>query len=389
MHTRGWLLVVESIALKFFFGILPLHYNRNSARFSKGVKDLAIVVVFVILFAVVAPIICALVFCTNTDYNQINSFLMTIQLIFVYMFIILVQCLFIMKKETLHELLNDMFALKDLLEDTLDCSMTEFKLYWLFYLKIVVVDFIVQLFALLTFEDIMDYETTSIEFVTSLLFYAMMYFVTMIENLILVGLLICAVMQKMINRIVKRLAKCQVRNDKPVSFKRSPTVLQTYMIHCKNNEIVRKFMDAMNFPVLLLSGWYFFMIIYSVYFMYVSALRTFQGGLVGEEYKEFLNPCIFFTYQCLQLYLLVLIPSLYTEHAIKMMSLLNYVCVNQRHGPAQDRLLEVLMLECMQRNYSISNYGMYAMNRALLFGMIATMTSYLIILIQFHMQEYE
>uniref|UniRef100_A0A182Q6H0 Gustatory receptor n=1 Tax=Anopheles farauti TaxID=69004 RepID=A0A182Q6H0_9DIPT len=78
--------------------------------------------------------------------------------------------------------------------------------------------------------------------------------------------------------------------------------------------------------------------LFSVYYIYVAALHAFEDGLTGKDYKQLLNPFIFFVYQCLQLYLLVLIPSLYTEQAIKMISLLNCVSGDTMNRPALDRL---------------------------------------------------
>ncbi|XP_053670825.1 gustatory and pheromone receptor 32a-like [Anopheles nili] len=199
----------------------------------------------------------------------------------------------------------------------------------------------------------------------------------------------------MINKIVKRLLRCQTsRNNLRRAAQRraenaASTMLQMYMLHCKNILIEKKFMNALNFSVMMLTGWYFFMIVYSIYYTYITALETFQRSLGSNDIKEYLNPMMFVVYQCIQLYLLVLVPTVCTERAKRMIGLLNVISVSHHHCPVPERLLETLMVDCMQQNYSISNYGMYVLNRSLLFGMIATMTSYLIILIQFHIQKYE
>uniref|UniRef100_A0A182WQQ1 Gustatory receptor n=1 Tax=Anopheles minimus TaxID=112268 RepID=A0A182WQQ1_9DIPT len=392
MQAPRWLIVVESIALKFVFAFLPLTFDRNTKRFQKRTKDLIISVVFLLLFAVLGPIVCVVLFTMNFNAdNQITNVLSAFQFAFIYLFILIVQIMFLWKKETLYKLLNEMFDLGHVLETVLSRSMTEFSVYrWIFF-KILILDIVTQLFSLYTFEGDTFARGNDMLTVSSLFLYGLMYYITIVENFILLGLVICGVMQVMINAVVKQLARCQIRS-KQQSMVVTPSqgLVQMYMLHCRNVDIVQKFMDTLNFPTLMLTGWYFFMIIYSVYYMYVVAFMACQRGIKLDEIKAYMNPLVFFLYQCIQLYLIVLVPSVYTDQAKKMMRLLNLVGANQdQHRLDQERLIELLMVDCMQRNYSISNYGMYAMNRALLFGMIATMTSYLIILIQFHIQEYE
>uniref|UniRef100_A0A182S4X4 Gustatory receptor n=1 Tax=Anopheles funestus TaxID=62324 RepID=A0A182S4X4_ANOFN len=384
MRAGRWLIVVESIALKFVFGMLPLAFDRTSKRFKKRLKKLIICIVLLLLFAILGPIVCVVLYILNfNENNDITNVLSAFQFAFIYLFILVVQIMFVAKKETLYRLLNEMFDLRCVLENVLSRTMAEFSMYSAIFVKIIVFDISISLLSLYTFEANTFERSNSALTVTSLLFYGMMYFITVIENLILLGLLICGVMQVMINIIAKQLSRNQTW-----SKQQEPTIVQMYMLHCRNVEIVKTFMDTFNFPTLMLTGWYFFMIVYSVYYMYVFVFEAAARGMTFEEAKGCLNPVIFLMYQCIQLYLLVLVPSVYTDQAKKMMRLLNVISTSQHHHrPGQDRLIELLMVDCLQRNYSISNYGMYAMNRALLFGMIATMTSYLIILIQFHIQE--
>ncbi|XP_058117717.1 gustatory and pheromone receptor 39a-like [Anopheles ziemanni] len=147
-----------------------------------------------------------------------------------------------------------------------------------------------------------------------------------------------------------------------------------------------EFTMLMNLPVLMLNSWYFFMIIYSVFYMYVSVLTGIKQGIGIEDIRAYTNPIIFLLYQCAQLYSMVLIPSIVTGRGKKMLRILNSI-KRQRFQRHVDCLLEVCMIDSLGRNYDITNYGMYAINRSLLFGMIATMTSYVIILVQFHMQD--
>uniref|UniRef100_A0A6E8VEH0 Gustatory receptor n=1 Tax=Anopheles coluzzii TaxID=1518534 RepID=A0A6E8VEH0_ANOCL len=390
MQVPRWLIVLQSVVLKFLFAILPLSFDRHRERFRNRTKDVILSTVLLVLYAIVGPIVCVELYVMNiSGENQITNALSAFQFAFVYFFILIVQIIFIRKKACLHVLLNEMFQLKHVLERMVARSMLEFRLYRLFLVKVTAVDILMQLLALYTFEDsTYTGRVDSVGLASWLTFYAMMYFIAVIENFILVGVLIGAVMQAMVNIGLKRLA----RSRQGSATGRQPSVLQLYMLHCKNEDMVKQFMETLNFPTLMLTGWYFFMIVYSV-----RPPASPVGNGVADEFKAYINPLVFFLYQCVQLYLLVLIPSVYTDHAKKMMRLLNYVSVNQHHHrPGQERLvgreggvIEVLMVDCMQRNNAINNYGMYAMNRALLFGMIATMTSYLIILIQFHIQAYE
>ncbi|XP_052868254.1 uncharacterized protein LOC128274186 [Anopheles cruzii] len=142
----------------------------------------------------------------------------------------------------------------------------------------------------------------------------------------------------------------------------------------------------MDFIVLLLNGWYFFMIVYSVYYIYVFSLNRLREGLDAEDIKAFVNPFTFLFYQCTQLYFMVLIPTMCTEQARKVVPLLNSVSVQYAEHQT-DSLIEILTIDCLERDVDITNYGLYSINRGLLFGMIATMSSYMIILVQFHIER--
>ncbi|XP_050072072.1 putative gustatory receptor 28b [Anopheles maculipalpis] len=392
MQAHRWLVVVEGFALKFVFGILPLNFDRHSRRLKIRMMDQIICTVCLVMFAVLAPIVCTILYTMNFEVdNQITNVLSAFQFAFIYLFILVVQLMFVTKKETLYKMLNEMFDLKHTLELVLSRPMLEYRLYSVIFVKIIFLDIIMQLLSLYTFEENTFERASVVLTVSSMVFYGMMYYITIIENFILLGLLICGVMQVMVNMIVKQMARRPVLpKQRDSTIVTPPDLVQMYMLHCRNVEIANKFINTLNFPTLMLTGWYFFMIVYSVYYMYVFVFEASQRGMRMDEVKACTNSTIFFLYQCIQLYLIVLVPSVYTDQAEKMMRILNVVSANQhQHRLAQDRLFEVLMVDCMQRNYSISNYGMYAMNRALLFGMIATMTSYLIILIQFHIQKYQ
>uniref|UniRef100_A0A182MVW3 Gustatory receptor n=1 Tax=Anopheles culicifacies TaxID=139723 RepID=A0A182MVW3_9DIPT len=362
MQSPRWLIVAESITLKFVFGILPLTFDRNSKRFQKRPKDVIVCVVWLVLFAVIGPIVCVVLFTMNFSVNDhITNVLSAFQFAFMYLFILIVQIMFLTKKETLHNLLNEMFELGRVLEKVLNRSITEFGVYRLIYFKIVIVDILTHLLSLYTFEGGTLGRANYVLTVSSLLFYGMMYYVTIVENFILIGLLICGVMQVMINMIVKQLPhRYQARsNHETTNVTVAPGLVQMYMLHCRNVDIVKKLMDTLNFPTLMITGWYFFMIIYSMYYMYVGAFVASQQGIKLDEVKAYMNPLIFFLYQCVQLYLIVLVPSVYTDQAKKMMRILNLIGAHQdqHHRLDQDRLIELLMVDCMQRNYSISNYG--------------------------------
>ncbi|XP_052890785.1 uncharacterized protein LOC128298998 [Anopheles moucheti] len=385
MNVSKWSELSERFLWCFLLacGTFALQYDPGSpGSFSKSRKRVLFCVVMTLAIAVGTPGVMVLIYL----YGYTGSFLtesvsVAVQLCLIYLLMIVVNVKMLLNVDILRCTLNDLFALRNSILRKWHCSGPSREYTQRLIFKIVFVDVVLLVYSLVMFYVALDESPGNAQIAMGVCFFVFRYIITAFANLYLVGLMIAVLIQGSIN---SQLTSVGENADEPMES----TLHRVYMLHCKTAELEKQFMIIMNLPVLLLNCWFFFMIVLSVYYMYTSTMLEIKQQSLGvEDILKYLNTVSFFLYLCLQLYCLVTVPAQYTERSKKMCLILSTVD-QQCHGPRMERLLELIMLDCMQRNYSVTNFGLYEMNRALLFGIIATVTSYVIILVQFHMQEY-
>ncbi|XP_049280807.1 uncharacterized protein LOC125762581 [Anopheles funestus] len=386
MNASKWSARLERFLWSFLLacGSFALQFDPAfPERFLKSRKHVLYCIAMTLAFAVGTPSVMVWIYLYGyIGFFPTETIMVAVQLCCIYLFMIVVNVKLLLNVDSLRSSLNELFALRNTIRRKWVCNSGPAREYTqLLIFKIVVVDVVLLVFSLVTFYMTLDHRPSKAHVVVGACFSVFRYIITAFSNLYLVGLMIAILIQELINTKLTSFTKqCDEQFDS--------TLYDLYMMHCKTAEVEKQFMSIMNLPVLLLNCWYFLMIVTSVYYMYTSTMLEIKVQDLGvEDIVKYLNALTFFLYLCLQLYCIVAIPAQYTERSKKMCSILNTInrqCQSQR----MERLLELIMLDCMRRNYSVTNYGLYEMDRTLLFGIIATMTSYVIILVQFHIQEY-
>ncbi|XP_053660316.1 uncharacterized protein LOC128709344 [Anopheles marshallii] len=385
MHASKWSELLERFLWSFLLacGTLALQYDPGSpGQFSKSRKHVLYCVAMTFAIAVATPGVMVLIYLHGySGFFPMESVLVAVQLCLLYLFMIVVNVKMLLNVDILRRTFNELFALRSSILRKWNCAGPNREYTQRLIFKIVFVDVFLLAFSLVMFYVALDEGPSNGQIAMGVCFSVFRYIITAFANLYLVGLMIAIHIQGAINAKLTSFAE---NSDEQLES----TLHHAYMLHCKNVDLEKQFMIIMNLPVLLLNCWYFFMIVLSVYYMYTSTmLELKQQNLGMEDIVQYLNSASFFLYLCLQLYCIVAVPAQFTERSKKMCLTLNTVD-HQCQSQGMERLLELIMLDCMQRNYSVTNFGLYEMNRALLFGIMATVTSYVIILVQFHMQEY-
>uniref|UniRef100_A0A182WQQ2 Gustatory receptor n=1 Tax=Anopheles minimus TaxID=112268 RepID=A0A182WQQ2_9DIPT len=385
MNTNKWSELLERFLWRFLLacGTFALLFNPGyPGHFSKSRNQVLFCIAMTIAFAVGTPAVMVLIYLYGyKGLFPTESILVALQLCIIYLFMIVVNVKMLISVDSLRCTLNALLALRNTILRKWNCSGPHREYTQLLIFKIVFVDAALLVFSVVMFYVSLDEAPAITTIATSVCFVVFRYIITAFVNLFLVGLMIAILIQGSINTELMRFV------DQSEEQMES-TLYHVYRVHCKNSQLEKQFMTIMNLPVLLLNCWYFLMIVMSIYYMYTSTMLEIKKQDLGlEDIMKYLNSVSFFLYLCLQLYCIVTIPALYTERSKQMCSILGAIS-QQCHSQKMERLTELIMLDCMQRNYSVTNYGLYEMDRTLLFGIIATVTSYVIILVQFHMQEY-
>nr|XP_040221764.2 uncharacterized protein LOC120948949 [Anopheles coluzzii] len=384
MSVSKWSERLERCVWSFLLacGTFPLRFDAvGPGRFFTSRKRALYCIGITVVYAVLSPALMYLIYEHERMANvYLVSMLNAAQLSFIYLFMIVVNVRMLSKAQGLASTLNALFAIRNTILQQWNCRVLCREYGKLLLYKVLAIDMALLLFSLIMYYVTQDEVPTGAEVVVGVTFSVFRYVFTALVNLYLVGLMIVSFIQGSINSKLTSLVD-RSGEEKP------STIREVYMVHCENAQLEKQFMAIMDLPVLLLNGWYFYMIVVSVYYMYTSTMLEVRRGFGVEDVTKYFNSVTFFLYLAVQLYYMMSIPSQYTERSKKMLSILG--AINHRSkGPRMERMLDFITLDYMQRDYDVRNYGLYDINRALLFGTIATVTSYVIILVQFHMQQY-
>uniref|UniRef100_A0A182PZ16 Gustatory receptor n=1 Tax=Anopheles epiroticus TaxID=199890 RepID=A0A182PZ16_9DIPT len=362
-------------------GLFPLQFvSGRLGRFSTSRKLAVYCGGMTVAFAVVSP---TLLFLVYKHQPLANVFLLNImnavQLSFIYLFMIVMNVTMLINAETLCSTLNALFAIRGHILQHWSYGVPMREYTWRLFYKTVLVDLVLLLFSLIMFYVSRGELLSKYGLAMGIAFVVFRYVISALSNLYLVGMMIASLIQGSIN---SKLASLADGRSGPEELE--TTVRQLYLLHCQTAQLEKQFMAILNLPVLLLNGWYFFMVVLAAYYIYTSTMVEVKRGL---DVGKYLNSVSFLVYLFIQLYYMMVIPSQYTERSKRMLPILG--SINQQcRGRRTERMLELITLDSLQRDHDVWNYGMYEINRMLLFGAIATVTSYVIILVQFHMQEY-
>ncbi|XP_050086773.1 putative gustatory receptor 28b [Anopheles aquasalis] len=138
-------------------------------------------------------------------------------------------------------------------------------------------------------------------------------------------------------------------------------------------------------PIVCSILFHFTIIISEVFYTYTSFVQDLRNG---EEIilSKYFSCLLFALFEAIQFYYIVAACADVTEQAEKTGTLLNEF-LQTDIGSSVERSIELFSIELLHQDFKINNLGLYNIDFTLMFAMIATNTSYLIMLVQFQLAE--
>ncbi|XP_049284616.1 uncharacterized protein LOC125764427 [Anopheles funestus] len=306
----------------------------------------------------------------------LNYYMMMIQFLFMYVVVITSRIKAVANRAKLCKLLNALLALR---EQTLQGSPgVAFAptLSRKLFTKLIVFDLGMMILSASFFRRFIDLQHS--------LLYSFLGFCNLLQvssmNVTINFLLF--VLYNAVNIYMIINARC---NDLVYGSKAPKETIRLYLLHTETSLIVQNIVEVVNIPVLLLSVWYFFIIVFSVFYTYTSLVQDLHTGSV-DALRNIINPIAFFISEAAQVYFLATSSAMFTASARKIISYLSLYTGRISDGP-EDQAIELVTIEHLNRDYTIQIKGLFTIDNTMMFSIVASTTSYMIILVQYYLQE--
>ncbi|XP_040156198.1 putative gustatory receptor 28b [Anopheles arabiensis] len=161
------------------------------------------------------------------------------------------------------------------------------------------------------------------------------------------------------------------------------TILRTH--HSALTKCIQNIVEFYNTPLALIMLYQFLIIISEIFYAYTSIVQDIKND-VDVPLGTYMSSILFAVFEAIQFYYIVSASSEITEEAEKTGVLLNEFLPTDPN-PRVERCIESFAIELLHEDFKINNCGMYDVDYTLMFSMIATITSYLIMLVQFQLAE--
>ncbi|XP_058117736.1 putative gustatory receptor 28b [Anopheles ziemanni] len=148
---------------------------------------------------------------------------------------------------------------------------------------------------------------------------------------------------------------------------------------------VKQFVRIVDHPLACMLLVHFVMVVTELFYAYTSFIQDMRSGN-DVQIEKYISSIILAAFEGFQFYFIISACAEITEQAEKMGLLINeFLQIDA--GVAVDRCIETFTIELLHQDFKIDNCGLYNIDYTLMFSMIATMTSYLIMLVQFQLAE--
>ncbi|XP_053670814.1 gustatory receptor for bitter taste 66a-like [Anopheles nili] len=138
-------------------------------------------------------------------------------------------------------------------------------------------------------------------------------------------------------------------------------------------------------PMVCLLLVHFIIIITEIFYVYTSIVQDINSG-INVPVAAYMTSILFAAFEAVQFYYIVSACSDITAQAQETGILLNEF--HQTDSSVKvERIIESFTIELLHQDFEISNCGLYTVDYSLMFSMIATIMSYLIVLVQFQLAE--
>uniref|UniRef100_A0A182WQQ3 Gustatory receptor n=1 Tax=Anopheles minimus TaxID=112268 RepID=A0A182WQQ3_9DIPT len=379
MPPKGVLTRMEKccIWLLMVCGLLPFRLDVSANRFVESTVHYWTNVGGTVLYAFVGPLLYWVSINTLIHPStQMNHYLMVVQFLFMYIVVITSRIKAVANGEKLRNLLNALLALRE--QALQGSSGVEFAptLSRKLCIKLLVFDLGMMILSATFFRSFIDLQHS--------VFYSLLGCCNLLQvssmNASINFLLF--VLYNAVNIYMIINARC---NDLVYGSKSPKEIVRLYLMHTETSLIVQKIIEVLTMPILLLSTWYFFIIVFSVFYTYTSLVQDLQFSSL-DALRNIINPIAFFISEIAQVYFLASSSSMFTSCARQIISNLSLYTGRISDGP-EEQAIELLTIEHLNRDFTIQIKGLFTIDNTMMFSIVASTTSYMIILVQYYLQE--
>nr|USS30766.1 gustatory receptor [Aedes albopictus] len=170
-----------------------------------------------------------------------------------------------------------------------------------------------------------------------------------------------------------------------IFFKMSSELNHLCYLHRMTTEAVEQMTRILGLPLMITTLFQFFVVLTEAYYNYIYLMNSLliQNAIYGQA----LSSTLFMLMCLLQFYYSIWFSAHMTKTAETTALLLNefFFC---DVGPCVEQSIETFTLEMLHRDYRVRLYDCFAVDFTLAYSAAATMTSYLILLVQFGLMNY-
>uniref|UniRef100_A0A182XUV4 Gustatory receptor n=1 Tax=Anopheles quadriannulatus TaxID=34691 RepID=A0A182XUV4_ANOQN len=381
MARKGVLTIGERFCIRLLMvgGVLPFQYIVSTNRFVQSTFHYRGCIVGTVLYAMLGPWLywISVTRILHPD-SQLNQYMIVVQFICMYVVILTSRLKTLANRERLCQLLNALLVLREQVLQGSAKATTTFQqgLARSLLTKLIVFDLGMMVLSAAFFR-------TFIELKQSLI-----YSILGVCNLLQVSSMNVAVNLLMfvlysgINIHARINAHC---NDLVYGSKAPNEIVRLYLMHTEASLVVQSIVEVISIPILLLSAWYFFIIVFSIFYTYTSLVQDLEAGST-DALRNIINPLAFFISEVGQVYFMVSSSATFSHQARQIIPCLSMYSGRITDVPG-DRAIELLTIEYLNRDYAIRIKGLFTIDNTMLFGIVASTTSYMIILVQYYLQE--
>uniref|UniRef100_A0A182RD94 Gustatory receptor n=1 Tax=Anopheles funestus TaxID=62324 RepID=A0A182RD94_ANOFN len=164
----------------------------------------------------------------------------------------------------------------------------------------------------------------------------------------------------------------------------SDTIDRLCSLHQELTDIIQTLFSIFQITVLLINLNQFIVIISRIYFVYITRAQTESDFI---SYHRLSNSILYTCFEAIQCFLLALGSSVITKEARRAGNILN-LFINAPLDIRAERSIETFGVAILGTDFRIKVAGLYVLDLVFLFSLASTISTYLIVLIQFQLSTY-
>ncbi|XP_058817806.1 uncharacterized protein LOC131681112 [Topomyia yanbarensis] len=172
---------------------------------------------------------------------------------------------------------------------------------------------------------------------------------------------------------------------KQICYRVAASLDKLAYLHQDVTTVLKKFVKQLDYSLLMTIIWCFLITISGTFFAYTSLVQDLRDN-VRPPLLKYAHAFGLSVFQALQFYYIVSASALLTKRAEKTGLVVNRF-FKAEIDERVERTIDMFSMALLHQSYSVENFGMFKVDFTLMYSMVGTITSYLIIMVQFQLSE--